>query len=374
MKRILLAVCGLSPQVITETLYALHREGRMPHAIRILTTREGKAACTAHLMDPEKGWLWQFFRDYQIDPATIDCGSRHLMVLTDEGGNELDDIIGEEESERFLMLCMEQTFELTRDPQTQLFFSIAGGRKTMGASLALAAQCYGRPQDRIFHVLVSPEFESSRDFFYPPPQSREIVLRDRQGQPYRKETRYAAITLVSLPFFSVRDRLTERMLKGPETPASLMLSLVRERRHELVIDLRERTVTWKGVQCDLMPAQLALYAFFAMVRKETSCERGNCRGCDGCHLAAVEVLNRQERVVELYRRICGGRCIEEMSNTGVVSLNAENFNSYRSKINRTLERAFGPAELARIGIGTKGRRPGVRYGLGLEGARIRVVM
>ena len=27
---------------------------------------------------------------------------------------------------------------------------------------------YGRPQDRIYHVLVSPEFESSGVFFYPP--------------------------------------------------------------------------------------------------------------------------------------------------------------------------------------------------------------
>lgn len=43
MRRILLAVTGLTPQVVTETLFALMREGpdSLPHAIRVLTTSEG---------------------------------------------------------------------------------------------------------------------------------------------------------------------------------------------------------------------------------------------------------------------------------------------------------------------------------------------
>ncbi|NLV24760.1 MAG: TIGR02584 family CRISPR-associated protein, partial [Deltaproteobacteria bacterium] len=41
MKTVLLAVCGLSPQVITETLYALHQQGRQVDAVRVLTTRQG---------------------------------------------------------------------------------------------------------------------------------------------------------------------------------------------------------------------------------------------------------------------------------------------------------------------------------------------
>lgn len=40
--QILLAVTGLTPQVVTETLYALHRQGEpLPTAIHILTTAEG---------------------------------------------------------------------------------------------------------------------------------------------------------------------------------------------------------------------------------------------------------------------------------------------------------------------------------------------
>jgi len=38
MKNILLAVVGLSPQVITETLFALHQQNRRVDAIHIITS------------------------------------------------------------------------------------------------------------------------------------------------------------------------------------------------------------------------------------------------------------------------------------------------------------------------------------------------
>ncbi|MDO8724427.1 MAG: CRISPR-associated ring nuclease [Syntrophales bacterium] len=53
----------------------------------------------------------------------------------------------------------------------------------MSACLMIAAQFYGQPQDRVYHCLVSPEFESNRDFYYPPRASVTIELRDKEGQP-----------------------------------------------------------------------------------------------------------------------------------------------------------------------------------------------
>lgn len=374
MKRILLAVCGLSPQVITETLYALHQEGRMPDAVRILTTREGKAAVNAHLLDPESGQYHRFLRDYGIDPAAVDFSARHVTAVTDGSGREMDDIGGEEDNERFLGACMEEAFALTSDPESAVYFSIAGGRKTMGACLAVAAQCYARRQDRIFHVLVSPEFEGSRHFFYPPRESVSIELKGKDGAPFFKETRYARVTLVPMPFFSIRDRLSDRLLKAPESPSALMLSLVREKRHELVVDLHGGTVAWKGRECDLMPAQMALYAFFALRKRESDCGRETCRGCAGCTLAREQVLERAAEVAEIYRSISRVRPVEEMSRTGVACLDEENFKSYRSRVNGALERAFGPDEAAKIAIAAHGRRPGVRYGIPLDRERIRVVV
>jgi CRISPR-associated protein Csx14 len=374
MKRILLAICGLSPQVITETLYALYQQGRMPDAIRILTTREGKVACNASLLNPIEGEYYRFLKEYDIDYRTIDFQPHHVRCVTDESGREIDDISDEEENELFLKACMDASFDLTRDPDCTVFFSIAGGRKTMGACLTLAAQFYGRPQDRLYHVLVSPEFESSRNFFFPPATSQPVTLYDRQGQPYTKETRYAKVTLFHVPFFSLRDRLATRRLKGPEEPATLMLSLVREKRSELVIDLPGRKVVWKGVEVDMMPAKLAIYSFFALRKKEIPCERVSCRGCDDCFLSVVDVLDAGEEISSLYRKTGMSRESGEMSDTGVRSLSAENFNSYKAKIRRDLEKGFGAHELKHLEIVSRGKKPGVRYGIPLERGRIRIVM
>lgn len=376
MKRVLLAVSGLSPQIITETVFALHQQGRTPDAIRVLTTREGKSVIHANLLNSSDGHYYSLLKDYGISPESIDFSSRHLYAPTDQFGAEYDDIAGEEENERFLSLCMEHAFEATRDSDTEVYFSIAGGRKTMGACLTVAAQCYARPQDRIFHVLVTPEFESSRDFYYPPPVSVPLVLMDHKSRtPYTKETRYAEVSLIPMPFFSIRERLTDNHLKQPETPASLMLSLVREKKGELIIDMKSRKISWKGREMDLMPARMAIYAFFAFLKKGAECHAPACHGCESCTLPINLILDKDCNIAELYRKhLAPYRDHEGMSDSGIQGLTAENFNSYRNKINRDIENSFGASEARHLQITSHGRRPGVRYGMSLESERIRIVI
>ncbi|MBU1055678.1 MAG: hypothetical protein KKC46_17910 [Proteobacteria bacterium] len=50
MKNILLSVVELSPQVITETLYTLHQNGREVHALHVITTRNGRDIVFADLL------------------------------------------------------------------------------------------------------------------------------------------------------------------------------------------------------------------------------------------------------------------------------------------------------------------------------------
>ncbi len=373
MKRILLAVCGLTPQVITETLYALMQQGRMVQGIHILTTRQGREACLAHLLVPETGHFHRFLEEYGIDPGKIEFQSRNILAVMDDMGHEIDDISLEEENESFLAACMEKAFELTQDEDTIVYFSIAGGRKTMGACLALAAQLYARPCDRIFHVLVSPEFEGCRDFFYPPAQSIPLMLHDKAGHPYIKETRYAFINLVPLPFFPLRSRITDTLLKKPESPATLMLSAVRSPHPELTIDLKGRTIAWKGFQLDLPPAHLALYTFFGLIRKRASCQSANCQGCQSCTLSYGEVANHQPEITGIYQRITAAGPASAVSDSGITSLGKENFNSYRAKINKSIEKGFGAQDYRRLLLASCGNRPGVRYGLRMDKTRITII-
>lgn len=400
MKNILLAVVGLSPQVITETLYALHQQGRRVDAIHLITTREGKEAVLATLLSSRDGRYRQYLTDYDIDPAGISFGAENIHTVTDEQGKEIDDIADEEENEWLLRRCLDLAFRFTSDPETAVFFSIAGGRKTMSACLMVAAELYGRPQDRVYHVLVSPEFESNREFFYPPRQSAAIELRDRNNHPYFKETRYARLSLVPIPFVSIREQLGGDLLRTPKDPATLMLSLIREEPFLLTIDLPAGKLSYRGRELDMMPARLALYAFFAVRKKNcpllyamdagavatsvtppkvSNDARGHgtpaaCRGCNACYLDFPGIADRQHEITILYRKIAGGRECAEMSDTGILGLTAENFNSYKAKIQRDLERGFGVPATARLAIAASGRRPDTRYGLGIDRDKIRVVL
>jgi hypothetical protein len=47
---------------------------------------------------------------------------------------------------------------------------------------------------------------------------------------------------------------------------------------------------------------------------------------------------------------------------------------YRSKLNRDLETSFGVHDLPLLEVASRGRKPGVRYGLSLDRERIRVVL
>jgi CRISPR-associated protein Csx14 len=375
MKNILLAVCGLSPQVITEALYALHQEGRRVDAIRVITTRSGKDIINAMLLSPVDGRYHQYLRDYDLDAGQTDFHAGHVHVVTDEDGREIDDIVDEDDNERLLKKCLDITFTLTNDPETAVFFLVAGGRKTMSSCLTAAAQMYGRPQDRIYHVLVSPEFESNRDFFYPPPMPADIWLRDKNGEPFSKSTSYAQVNLIFMPFVSIRDSLEDECLKSPQDPATLMLSLIRESRPMLTIDIPGRKVTYKRTELDLPPALLALYAFFAMEKKDCRLEKTSCGSCSDCYLNVQQVFARQERIADLYRRIIGNDFLfSGRTDSRIVDLGDEAFHQYKAKIRNALKKQFGAYLTPRLEIASIGQRPDTRFGIAMDRERIRIVL
>jgi len=86
MKRILLGVSGLNPQVITETLYALFMQGRMVEEIHIITTKVGYE----HLLKfiAPSGPLEQFLKEYNIPQDSIKFPVENIHVVKDEFGSD----------------------------------------------------------------------------------------------------------------------------------------------------------------------------------------------------------------------------------------------------------------------------------------------
>src|SRR5574337_1069108 len=183
-RRVLLAVTGLSPQIVTETLYALAR----------LT-----------LLDPEAGQFHALCRDCGLVGIRFDAGC--ITVIGAESGQPLADIRTPEENARAADTLLAMVRELTADPDSALHVSIAGGRKTMGFYLGYCLSLCARPQDRMSHVLVSEPFESHPQFFFPPARGRVLYTRD--NRPVHTDD--ARVTLADIPFVRLRRGVPEAL-------------------------------------------------------------------------------------------------------------------------------------------------------------------
>ena len=145
-------------------------------------------------------------------------------------------------------------------------------------------------------------------------------------------------------------------------PAELLASMIRDKPSVLTVDLSERKISFKGIELDLYPAHLALYVFFAAQKANCTMPSG-CQNCTDCYLELCEILNRQEAIS---RRYHSTRAVDDMSDSGILALTMENFNSYKSKINRAIIQRYGQGLAADLIIKPVGQRPNTRYGLGIE--------
>lgn len=207
-RHILLAVTGMSPQVVTETLYVIQAEQRRwPDEIRVITTRLG-AERVAHSLI-EQGFLARLCRDYGLDEPAF--SRDHIMVVPDAEGMPVDDARTVSDHEALADFITRTVCELTREPESgdpadSLHASLAGGRKTMTFYLGYAMSLFARPEDCLSHVLVSEAFENQPDFFYPTPESRLFTT----GNGQELDACRAEVVLADIPFIRHRDYLPGR--------------------------------------------------------------------------------------------------------------------------------------------------------------------
>lgn len=200
MGSILLAVTGMTPQVVTETLYGLVEKGESwPDRLVIITTRQGASRVQEGLF--EHGHLARLCQALDRPLLTPDRVSIHMVPGAD--GNPVDDARTLDDHESLADFIMDQVRRLTANDDCAVHASIAGGRKTMTFYLGYAMSLFGRPQDRMSHVLVSEGFESHPDFYFPTRDSRLITLPDGS----RLDMRDARVNLADIPFIRQRGHL-----------------------------------------------------------------------------------------------------------------------------------------------------------------------
>ncbi|MDP8052782.1 CRISPR-associated ring nuclease Csm6 [Pasteurella atlantica] len=226
--RILLSVTGMSPAVVTETLYALVTEKNfIPTEIKVITTQQGKNKLLESLLGivggrkEKEGALSKFIKDYgkkyQFNHIHFDENS--IIVIEDQSGQKLGDIRSADENTLASDQIVSLVGNLCQNEETALHVSIAGGRKTMGFFLGYALSLYGREQDSLSHVLVDEIFENVPDFYYPTPTSYKI--NDRNGREI--DATNAKVMLAEIPWvrlgLGVPDDLKENKITYSESVA-----------------------------------------------------------------------------------------------------------------------------------------------------------
>lgn len=359
-RRILLAVTGLSPQVVTETLYALAVKAEhslIPTEVQIITTAEGADRARLTLLSHEPGWFQRLRRDFALPPIAFDETRIHL--LPGANGRPLEDLRTPADHERAADFITARVRELTAEPTSSLHASIAGGRKSMGFYLGYALSLYGRDQDCLSHVLVSARYESHPDFYYPTPYPHIIHTPPPDSRPL--DTQQAEVTLAEIPFVSLRHGLPEDLLAGH---ASFGESVVAVRRAlgppRLVIDRAgqrlccgERTVAMK-------PADLAFYSWLAGRKKA---------GREPVHWTdaglTAELLDEYARLVSP-----ASGAYERLETSLKQGITKEYFEQRKSKTNAALRRSLGQAMCQPYLIACRPSRPYSRFELDLTPEQI----
>ena len=271
-KHVLISVVGLSPQIITETLYYYWCLASPPVPIAevfALTTLRGKQALEETLIG-DNGKLKALCSDYNLPPVHFDLANIYLLNGAD--GQPLEDISSVIDNEVLADQIFAFVRELATSTDTCLHASIAGGRKTMGLYIGLAMQFYGRPGDTLSHVLVNPALEN-REFFYPPPNGAAVVLSDGRTIP-ADEIR---LELAEIPLLLLGEKIP--FLNEHADAGYTELIEIAQREYNalqaispVVVNTFSCYLEIGEVSIKLTPLELGLYLFFAQRHLERAAD------------------------------------------------------------------------------------------------------
>ncbi len=369
-REMLVAVAGLTPQVITETLYYLTQRRDPPVAlseIYVLTTQPGREQILAELLTPYGGRFYTFCAEYDLDPASIAFDANHIHVLTDAAGVPLEDIRTADDSAAVADQILALIRRLTDDSATRLHCSLAGGRKTQSVSLGFALQLYGRSQDTLLHVLIDEAFEHHVDFFYPSRQPRFIQTRDGR----RLDARTARVEVAEIPYVRLRDKLFGSQPTSPTgfdqviAHAQQTLDLLPNPAVLLIVPKNRRIYIGK-VEITLRPIELVLYTQLALARVQQA-ERG-----DG-FLSLDEIESLQDELLRRYEQLYGrdsGR-VDALRRKWTTGFPRDSVRSHFANIKHKIEAAVPDRLQASLyTVDSQGPYGATRYGLRLPPEKI----
>ncbi len=290
IKTTLLAVVGVSPAIVTETVWALAnpRDGGtpvIPSEVVLVTTRRGKSDIENSLFQPLPEWdgltVWQALRRVLLGTAAEEDSRlkvEPIRVITANDpktgrARELDDIRSAEENSAAARVILDEVRRVTSNDDLRLIASLAGGRKTMGALLHAAVSLLGRRKDRLTHILVNPPFEDPRlqpRFYFPGQPGGDHRLLQPDGSELAVKNTDAVLELAAVPFAALHELFRQRLGRLPGEWDDLVKSaagIVEELNEPIRIELdesskkREWTATINGIPVKLSGRDIPFFCF-----------------------------------------------------------------------------------------------------------------
>lgn len=280
-KHTLIATVGTSPQVVTETLYAIHHDNQQwPDEIFLITTTVGKEKAVEGLL--EAAHLQRLCRQLQRPQPAF--SAEHVLVVPGADGTQVEDARSLADHEALANFIMTEVRNRTSGTGTgtsgsgsgsgSIHASLAGGRKTMTFYIGYAMSLFGRTQDRLSHVLVSEGYESVPGFWFPTsdPAHRQV---DNRGQLL--DASAAEVTLAPIPFVRHRHDLPRVLLQtGEHVDFARLVQLINLGENpqtlRLEVDLNARCIRVRDNASDIcvtIEPTLINLAFYAMLARAT---------------------------------------------------------------------------------------------------------
>ena len=284
-KETLVISVGATPQIVTETLwYYTYNKLRIFDRIILLTTSTGKQKINEELFD--KNWLNKLEKSLSLPKNHYIINDESIIVIKDNKGNELDDIRTSRDCEDMMMHVFSLMDELTNDPNDRLTIVIAGGRKTMPATLALAASIYGRKQDEMVHVMIDDALFWT-DWYFP----------TDPDDPKQK------VEISQIPYLRMKNFISGINVDNPLEAVSITQTRLDELSPLTNVVVDGNKIIVDDQEYKFAPAEMQLWRYMAK-KKIEQCVRedlefcGSCNECFSTHSELVDEFD--DKIAEEY--------------------------------------------------------------------------
>lgn len=221
---ILVSAMGTSPAVLTNMVWGLahQKHSIVPDEIVVFITKSGKDLLIQKLFDDG---VWNEMRSnlkrekIEIDGKLV-FGATSIRVIPDAEGNEIEDLRTGDDNLRAADFMLSQLRQYTEDSETELHVSIAGGRKTISALLFSCMTLLGREQDKVYHVLLPPEFEQGVEPPFVFPEPGKTYTAKATGKKYKANK--VQSELFEVPFVRMRGWYQEKFKSIPPSYRTLI--------------------------------------------------------------------------------------------------------------------------------------------------------